>query len=290
MNTPLLSSKNVATIQSEQFMADYKELTTVFNNFYGPITMCAHSALCEAYDLYEGTKAYRFGVKRLFKEAKQSWREWWAKVKFIFEDRYELYMDYVIQTHEALEPDVMKVYWGVNNSLKRAKTKDADRLAWMITADILTHKVKACHQTFLQEVRQKTSAAILANAFEWADITHLVTVTRDLAHLLHPRDVTLGEDVELGLEILFTHSVNTRLQDEACVNTLTMDEHWDNADEEVKQSVRNTVEHWRKEDAAKQEANRRYWEEKKRKKARKPPISGKAIADKLSERFKVTRA
>ena len=284
----LLSSKNVATIGNDKFMEDYRDLTTVFNNFYGPVTMCAHSAFCEAHDLYEGTKAYRFGVKRLFKEAEQSWREWWAIVEKVFGDRYELYADYVSNAHAALKPDVEKVYWGVNSSLKREGAKDADRLAWVVATDILTHTVKACHQTFLGEVRTKAGATVLADAFMWADLTHLVTVTRDLAHLLYPRDLALGEDVDLALEILFKHSVSTRLQDESCVKTLTMDEHWDAADDAAKESVRNTVAMWEQQAAAERQANADYWK-KKRKKAKRPPtMSRERIAEKLGERFKIT--
>lgn len=59
-------------------MADYKDLTTVFNYFYGPATLVAQTAFCNALDQYEGSKEYRFAVKKGFKQLNQAWREWWG--------------------------------------------------------------------------------------------------------------------------------------------------------------------------------------------------------------------
>jgi hypothetical protein len=284
-----MNTKKYNTVDKALYQA-YMEASTPFNYFYGPATLVAQTAFCNALDQYEGSKEYRFAIKRGFKQLNQAWREWWGCVKFMFEDKYAAYLDYCNKMLEYLEPDVDKLYWAVNSSLKRRGFANANRLAYVIVADILTHTTVSSHRSFVRQLVEKTKMPRLRQAFEWADLTHLMSVMEDLRAAIHPGDIELDDSVDTAVHVIGRRLVSERLHADACIGTLEMDEHADMVDEETADAVEACKAMRETEEREADEANRRYWEQKQQAKARKPTMSGKAIAEKLSERYKVTRA
>lgn len=107
---------------------------------------------------------------------------------------------------------------------------------------------------------------------------------------IHPGNIELDDSVDTAVHVIGRRLVSERLHADACIGTLEMDEHADMVDDETASAVASCKEMFATEEREADEANRRYWQQKQKAKARKPPISGKAIAERLSERFKVTRA
>ena len=141
---------------SEKFMEAYHRATGVFNNFYGPLLMTANNAFNEAFDLYEGTPKFRFQVKKAFKNAAKEYDKFWACVRFIFDDRYSVYVDYCATAVEQVWQDVMKLYWVVRGSLLKQDKPDTERLAWVFTSHLLITEAKKLHAKWCISIAEQS--------------------------------------------------------------------------------------------------------------------------------------
>ena len=286
----LLNSKNLDT-ELNAFMDDYQKATSIFNNFFGTLAMLAHDSLLEAVDLYEDTPAYRQKVKYWLKKNQEQWRRYWALVKFVFDDRYTLYMDYLMQTTKAIDPDVRKLHLALSACLANNGIKDNGRMAWLYVYDLLTHQMVSAFSRFVGNIKRETGRQRLADAFEWSNPQHTASISEELIKAVNPRvDIPISDNVELSMEIIAKHIMSHKYQDTAALTVLEYDDHKD-----YREHLDVNLDDYKAQMAAEEEAARRanedYWRKKteKKKKAREETQTAEHLAEQLSNKFKVTR-
>ena len=294
----LLNDRNVYTGAAqmracEAFMEQYNSATSVFNNFYGTLAMIANNAFTEAMDWYEGTNVYRFQIKKMFLRTSSEWSQFWMAVKYIFEAKYALYIDYITQTTSDLQMDLQKLYLSVDASLLRQDIEDHDRRAWLYTADILTHELVKSHHSFCDDLVKHSHVPNFDDAFKWADLDHIRRHTHELLRAICPVDITMDDNVCLAMRILGQRITNEERQDEAALRTYDMQEHTEwrkDAADRIEAYLQHKEELQREKERERQcEIERRKERSRQGRQGRREFLSSDKAAEILSEKFKVRR-
>ena len=288
---PLLSEVNVEC-RRESFMRDYNVATSVFNNFFGTMAMLAHNAMLEAYDMYEGSPIFRRNVKYWFGQTQASWERFWKLVDIIFEDKRNLYMDYLVQTTGAIQPDVVKLYYSVGQSLMRQKIDDTARLSWVYVSDIVVHYMLTAYRRFLEDIDRETGRELSA-AFRWADPARLVSCTGELVKALYGKDVMMDDSVELGMRIIANHVMSPDWQDEAAMAAANHEEHAEFR-AQMSECIAEYEEHCRQREKEEAQANEAYWEKveaerRRRRQGRQETLTADQTAERLEGKYKIKR-
>lgn len=288
----MLSEKNVS-VSHDEFMDAYMRATSVFNAIYGVMAMQANNAVTEAMDAYEGTREWRFDVKRSMKRCAKAWDERWAVVKELFQEKYAVYVDFASQQCKDMETDMQKFYLAVHSSLLRQRIADADRKAWAYVADLLTHELSAIYDRFLKVMVEETGMPRLADAFAWANMAHIRTLTHDMVRAVATCDVEMDDNVVLALRIISQKAVSADRQDEAAVRAVMLDGNEVHR-EEMADRIDAFEEHMREKEQAAREANESYYRQKEQqrqqaRRGRQETMTTDAMAARLGERYNVTR-
>lgn len=294
----LLNDKNVY-VNADQLMANkvfeeqYNAATSVFNNFYGALAMAANNAFTEAMDSYEGSSVYRFQVKKMFLRISKEWDKFWVDVRVIFEHKYSLYIDYISQSIADIQPDINKLYLAVDNSLMMQKIEDHDRRAWLFVADLITHELVRSRKAFVEDLVNHTHNQVLGETFDWADVEHIRRHTHELLRSICKTDIYMTDDVHLAMKVIGRRVTDAERQDEAALRTFNYDEHeaWrEDAADRIEAYLQHKEEMAEEKEKAKQaEIKRREEWSRRRRQGKREFLSSDAVADKLGEKFKVTR-
>lgn len=292
IKTNMLNSQNV-DVMGATFMKHYMAATQVFNGFYGTMSMIANNALTEAADAYEGTKVYKHDVKKAFKDAIKSWSIFWGRVRYLFEEKHEVYIDFISQAVKDMETDIQKLYIAVHQSLLRQRIPDADRKAWLYSADILTHELNAIFARYLEGLVKETKLPKLAETFMWADPQHVTRQTHDLLKRLCPVEITMDDNVTLAMQVIATKALSSERQDAAAIRALEYDCN-ENYREKLSKDIERYKEHIAEKEREKREANEAYkrkkeQEQARRKRSKSETLTGEQIASRLGDKFNVKR-
>lgn len=275
----------------EAFMEQYNSATSTFNNFYGTLAMMANNAFTEAMDSYEGTPMYRFQTKKMFKKISKEWDQFWAMVRFIFEAKYALYIDYITQTTGDLQPDLYKLYLSVDASLLRQDIPDHDRRAWLYTADILMHELVKSHRSFCESLVKMSHVPNFGDVFKWASMDHVRRHTHELLRSISPVDIYMDDNVHTAMMIIGQRVTNGERQDEAALRTYNREEHaaWrEDAEDRIEAYLQHKEEVRQEKEKEKQEEMKRREERARRRRQGKREFLGAdAVAERLGEKFKV---
>ena len=294
----LLNDRNVYTGAAQMkacaaFMVQYNNATSIFNNFYGTLSMLANNAFTEGMDSYEGSSVYKFQIKKMFIRISSEWDQFWAMVKYIFEVKYALYIDYITQTTADLQPDLQKLYLAVDASLLRQGIPDHDRRAWLYTADILTHELVKSHQSFCRDLVRESHVPNFGDAFKWADLDHIRRHTHELVRAICPVDITMDDNVHLAMQILGQRITSEERQDEAAMKTYDRKEHaeWrEDAADRIEAYLQHKEELQREKERERQcEIERRKERSRQGRQGRREFLTSDKAAEILSEKFKVRR-
>lgn len=288
-----LLNRNNVDMTGENFWRHYNNATSVFNGFFGILSMCANNAFNEALDVYEDTPDFRHRTKKLFKDTKAAWDRFWRVLGSLFEDKYAVYIDFVSLAAGDMEDDVSMLSMAVCQSLLKCGVEDAGRRAWLFTADLLIHELQASYKRYLIDIVRESRLPKLAEAFRWADPTHLVTLTHSLVRHLCPVHVGMSDDVVLALRIIGQHAFSADRQDGAAVRALQFDsneEHREAMAESIAAYEQHVIEKRQEEQQANEAYERKRQEDQRRRRHnRREPLTADIIAEKLGQHFKVNR-
>lgn len=288
----LLSSKNVE-FSGKKFMENYSAATSVFNGFYGSMARCANNAFNDAQDAYEGTKEYRMQTKKMFQDCTKAWDKFWRMVRFLFEDKYYVYMDFINNAVDGMDIDMQKLYFVVHSLLLKMNIQDTERRAHLYVADIMMHQLYAVYKRFLVGIVKETGQPRLADTFTWADLSHVESLTHDLLRRLCPVDIEMDDNILLAVQIIAQKAFSGERQDEAAIKALEYkgnEMHREAMKEDIEEYKKHIAEVRRERKEANEAYARKKEEERKRKRrSREEMMTADAIADKLANRFKVTK-
>lgn len=285
----VLSPANV-DLQNATFMRDYNAATSTFNDFFGPMMMVAHNAMLEAWDLYE--ESGKKHIIRPMKRALQQFDRFWAAVKFIFEGKHGIYIDFCIQLTKQVDDDVQKLYLAFASALANDGVNDNRRMAWLYVSDLLLHNILHTYRQFLEGVTRETGNGRVAATFSWANPGLLTDCSERTIKSAHG-DLPINDNINLALEIIARKINSARLQDDAAMTVIAYQEHGQYR-EEWAEGIQLYKDKRAAEEAAEQAAKEAYQRKiaeskARRKKAVEETLTADHAAELLSQKFSVRR-